>query len=391
MNLFAILSNIGLSDVLDILFISFVSYSLYVWFSGTKAFKALIGILALSGIYIVAESWGLFLTTWVFQILWQVFVILLIILFQREIRQMLEWFNPLRKFGYRHSDATEEWIQGLCDWAFDAARKKMGVLIVFERSELIFDLITKGIAMECDPAPEILNSIFIKESPLHDGAALISKGKILKTSCFLPLTVQEDLPKEWGTRHRAAMGLTEQSDACALIVSEERGDVSFAVDNNIEKIKDKEQLAKQIRDVALSTTGPARPRIKDRIKSWFRVRISVKIAVLGAVFIFWLLLAGQQNFEKKLNLPLNLKNLPPDIELSENSEPNILITCRGLRKDVSLLTKNNVSLSVDLLTAGPGIEFYSVTAANLTLPNDRVHVVNINPTRIKLRFTKVVE
>lgn len=391
MNLFAILSNIGPSDVLDILFISFVSYSLYVWFSGTKAFKALIGILVLSGIYIIAEAWGLFLTTWVFQILWQVFVILLIILFQREIRQMLEWFNPLRKFGYRHSDATEEWIQGLCDWTFDAARKKMGVLIVFERSEMIFDLITKGIAMECDPAPEILNSIFIKESPLHDGATLISKGKILKTSCFLPLTVQEDLPKEWGTRHRAAMGLTEQSDACALIVSEERGDVSFAVDHKIEKILDREQLAKQIRDVALSTTGPARSLIKDRIKSWFRVRFPVKLTVLGSVFIFWLLLAGQQNFEKRLNLPINLKNLPPGLELAEAVDTEVLLTCRGLRKDVSLLTKNNVSASVDLLSAKPGTLFYSVTAGNLTLPNDRIHVVNINPPRLKLRFAKSVE
>ena len=93
MNLFAILTNIGVSDILDIFFISLVAYYFYVWFLGTKAFKALLGIVLLSGIYVIAEYWGLFLTTWVFQMLWQVFVILLIILFQKEIRQMLERFE----------------------------------------------------------------------------------------------------------------------------------------------------------------------------------------------------------------------------------------------------------------------------------------------------------
>ena len=187
MNLFAILSNIGLPDILDILFISIVSYQFYIWFWGTKAFKALIGIILLSGIFIVAKSWGLFLTTWVFQILWQVFVILLIILFQKEIRQMLERFNPLKNLGFKQGVTRDDWIPVFAEWAFDAAQKRIGALIIFERSELTFDLVTKGISIECDPQPEILNSIFYKESPLHDGAILISKGKV--KSILLPAIV----------------------------------------------------------------------------------------------------------------------------------------------------------------------------------------------------------
>ena len=124
MNLFAILSNIGLPDILDILFISIVSYQLYIWFWGTKAFKALIGIILLSGVFIVAKSWGLFLTTWVFQILWQVFVILLIILFQREIRQMLERFNPLKTIGFKYKSAADGWVPPFAGWAFDVAKKE---------------------------------------------------------------------------------------------------------------------------------------------------------------------------------------------------------------------------------------------------------------------------
>ncbi len=385
MNLFAILSNIGLPDILDILFITIVSYQLYSWFRGSKAFKALIGIIVLSGIFIVAKSWGLFLTTWVFQILWQVFVILLVILFQREIRQMLERFNPLKTMGIKHRSVADEWFPDFASWAFDAAKKKIGAVIVFERADLVFDLITKGITMESDPIPEILNSIFYKESPLHDGAIVVSNGKILKTSCYLPLTTREDLPQEWGTRHRASIGLTEQCDAWVMIISEERGEVSFAVDNDIKKVKDEKELLSVLGNLA-HRAKDSDASIMDKIKPWFTRRFNIKATVFALVFILWLALAGQQNFEKKIELPLNYNNLSKDLVVSQPINPKISITCRGLRKDVSLLSKNNIISSIDLFSARPGTYFYNINPGILTLPNDRVHVVNINPPRIELTF-----
>ncbi|MBU1343860.1 MAG: diadenylate cyclase [Proteobacteria bacterium] len=387
MNLFAILSNIGLPDILDILFISIVSYQLYIWFWGTKAFKALVGIVVLSGIFIVAKSWGLFLTTWVFQILWQVFVILLIILFQKEIRQMLERFNPLKTIGFKHRSDANGWVPAFANWAFDAAKKRIGAVIVFERTDLVFDLITKGIAMECDPQPEILNSIFYKQSPLHDGAILISNGKILKTSCYLPLSTREDLPQEWGTRHRAALGLTEQCDAWVMIVSEERGEVSFAVDQEIQKVTDQKELSTLIEDVLFEFKDPD-VGIKEKIKSWFTKRYQTKAIVLGLVFILWLIFAGQQNFEKKIDLSLNLKNIPAGLMVSQPVVQKITITCRGLRKDVSLLNKNNIQSSVDVFSAKQGTFFYTINTGNLILPNDRIDIVNISPSRIELTFEK---
>jgi diadenylate cyclase len=385
MNLFAILSNIGLPDILDILFISIVSYQLYTWFRGSKAFKALIGIVVLSGIFIVAKSWGLFLTTWVFQILWQVFVILLIILFQREIRQMLERFNPLKTMGIKHRATEDDWFADFAAWAFDAAKKKIGAVIIFERTELVFDLITKGISMECDPKPEILNTIFYKESPLHDGAIVVSNGRILKTSCYLPLTTREDLPQEWGTRHRASIGLTEQCDAWVMIISEERGEVSFAVDNGIKKVRDEKELMSILGNLA-HRTKDSDISIMEKIKPWFTRRFSIKATVFALVFTLWLVLAGQQNFEKEIELPLNYNNLPEKLVVSQPVDPKISIICRGLRKDVSLLSKNNIMSSIDLFSARPGTYFYNINSGILTLPNDRVHVVNISPSRIELTF-----
>lgn len=387
MTLSAILSNIRLPDILDILFISIVSYQFYIWLWGTKAFKALIGIILLSGVFIIAKSWGLFLTTWVFQILWQVFVILLIILFQKEIRQMLERFNPLKTFGFKHKLTADGWVSALSNWAFDAAKKRIGALIVFERTDLVFDLVTKGIAMECDPQPEILNSIFYKESPLHDGAILISNGKILKTSCYLPLSTREDLPQEWGTRHRAALGLTEQCDAWVMIVSEERGEVSFAVDNSIQKVNDEKELATLLED-AVVDGKETDMNMKEKIKSWFFIRYQTKAAVFTLVFIMWLLFAGQQNFEKKIDLPLTFKNTPAELMISQPVNPKISIVCSGLRKDVSLLDENNIITSVDLFSARPGTSFYNITTGNLILPNDRVHIVHITPARIEVTLGK---
>jgi diadenylate cyclase len=387
MNLFAILSNIGLPDILDILFISIVAYQLYIWFWGTKAFKALIGIIVLSGVFIIAKSWGLFLTTWVFQILWQVFVILLIILFQKEIRQMLERFNPLKNIGFKQDGVTDDWITAFSDWAFDAANKKIGAVIIFERRDLVFDLITKGISMESDPLPEILNSIFYKESPLHDGAILISNGKILKTSCYLPLSSKEDLPQEWGTRHRASLGLTEQSDAWVMIISEERGEVSFAIDQEIKKVKNQTELSQLLQKEMFKFQLPEKD-FKKKIKSWITTRYQVKLSVSAMVFIFWLVLAGQQNFEKRIDLPLTLRNIPPQFVVAQPIDPKISITLRGLRKDVSLLNNDNINSYIDLFSAHLGASFYTINVGNLTLPNDRVHVVKISPSKFEFLFEK---
>ncbi len=386
MNLIAILSNMRFPDILDILFITIVSYQLFVWFWGTKAFKALIGIVVLSGIFIVAKSWGLFLTTWVFQILWQVFVILLIILFQREIRQMLERFNPLKSIGIKKRSDADEWLPGFTKWAFDAAEKKVGAVVIFERTDLVFDLITKGIAMESDPVPEILNSIFYKESPLHDGAILISNGKILKTSCYLPLTTREDLPQEWGTRHRASMGLTERCDAWVLIVSEERGEVSFAQDDQIIKVSDKEHLVVLMEDAILGFRSES-IGIKEKVKSWFTNRYKAKAVVFAMVFVMWMAFAGQQNFIKKIDLPVSFKNIPQGFVVTDPVDRTISVTCRGLRKDISLLSKNNIVAAIDVSSTGSGTSFYNINADSLSLPNDRIDVTAISPSRVILTLT----
>lgn len=387
MNLLVILSNIGIPDILDILFISVVAYQFYSWFRGTQAFKALLGIVVLSGIYVIASAWGLFLTTWVFQILWQVFVILLIILFQKEIRQVLVRFNPLKSIGLKHQVHPDTWFDELAEWVFEAAGKKVGAVIIFERKDLVFDLVTKGISMEAEPKSEILWSVFSKQSPLHDGAVVISNGRILKAACFLPLTLREDLPKKWGTRHRAAFGLTEQCDAAALTISEERGEVSLIVHDRYDQIEDKDKLKQSLRTLFREDRSEKKD-IKERFISFFTRRYNIKAAIFVLVFILWLALAGQQNFEKKVVIPLSYKNLKQGLVVSGIQEQDVTITCRGLRKDVTLLNPDNIRSAVDLITASPGTFTFHLTRANVQLPSDKIHLVDINPSRIDVTINR---
>jgi diadenylate cyclase len=389
MHIFSIITNLRFQDVLDILFLSVLVYHLYLWFWGTKAFKALVGLLAMGVIFTLARFWGLFLTTWVFQILWQVLVVLIIILFQSEIRQVLERVNPLQMIRLRRFSKSADWIPDLVKTIFSLAKLKTGALIIFERVDLVEELITGGVPLESEPSPELLMSIFHKESPLHDGALLIRRGRIAKAACYLPLSSAEGLPKEWGTRHRAALGLSERCDALVVVISEERGEISVAQGRQMIHVTNIEQLSKLVQE-ALASTGPA-------VKSWSEMILSItvhrwpiKIAALGLVCLFWLLLAGQQNFEVTIRVPLEVKNLPEKIEVSEPVNPEIAITVQGLRKDASTLSRRNVHAEVDLSMARFGNRVFRINRDQIILPNDRIKVVSIEPPLMEFRLRETL-
>jgi diadenylate cyclase len=385
MHIFSIITNLRFQDVLDILFLSVLVYHLYLWFWGTKAFKALVGLLALGVIFTLARLWGLFLTTWVFQILWQVLVVLIIILFQSEIRQVLERVNPLQIIRLRRFSKSADWIPNLVTTVFSLAKLKTGALIIFERADLVEELITGGVQLESEPSPELLMSIFHKESPLHDGALLIRRGRIAKAACYLPLSSAEGLPKEWGTRHRAALGLSERCDSLVVVISEERGEISVAQGRQMIHVTNIEQLSILVQE-ALASTGPT-------VKSWPEMilaitvhRWPIKISSLGLVCLFWLLLAGQQNFEVTIRVPLEVKNLPEKIEVSEPVNPEIAITVQGLRKDASTLSRRNVHAEIDLSMARFGNRVFRITRDRIILPNDRIKVVSIEPPLMEFRL-----
>jgi diadenylate cyclase len=385
MHYLAIVKHLRVQDVVDILFLAGVVYYLYKWFRGTKAFKALVGLLALGVIYTIARAWGLFLTTWVFQILWQVLVILLIILFQSEIRQVLERVNPLRIIGFHALSGPTGWVTGFVQAIFLMAKRRIGALIILERGDRTEEWTTACIPLQGEPSPEILLSIFQKDSPLHDGAVLIREGGLVATSCYLPLSAAEGLPKQWGTRHRAALGLSERCDAWVLVVSEERGEVSLARDGKMIRVDNPAALLHLVRE-ALSLKPSLKTSWKERIRSLFLDRWPVKLGTLALVSVIWLLLAGEQNFQVRVEVPLKAKDLPNRLEIIDPLGKTVTVTVEGLRKDASILTRDNVRAEIDLAKARPGTITYSLTREDIKLPNNRVRIVDIEPPRMTYTF-----
>jgi diadenylate cyclase len=385
MHLVSIIANLRVQDILDILFLTVIVYYLYLWFWGTKAFKALIGLLALGVVFTLARFWGLFLTTWVFQILWQVLIVLIIILFQSEIRQVLERVNPLQVLGLRPSMRSTDWILGFANALFSMAGKKIGALIILERMDFVEELITGGIPLDGEPGPEVLLSVFQKDSLLHDGALLIRKGRIAKVGCYLPLSSAERLPKAWGTRHRAGLGLSERCDAWIVIISEERGEISIAQDGKMLQVKEVNQLTNLVQE-ALAPTRPQAKSWKERILAPVIHRWPVKLGALCLVFLIWLLLAGQQNFEVTLKVPLEVRSLPAGMEIVEPVNPEVEITVQGVRKDASTVNRRNVHAEIDLSIARPGSMVFRISRNQILLPSDRIEIVKIKPPTMEFNL-----
>ena len=380
-----ILMHLRWQDLVDIFFLATVAYHLYVWFWGTKAVKALVGLLALGMIFLMARSWGLFLTTWAFQILWQVLVILVIIVFQSEIRQMLERFNPFQMINSRSRPAARGWINGLAEAAFSMAARKVGALFVIEQRDRVDEWVLGGVGLNCEVSPEILMTVFQKSSPLHDGAVLLRADRVERAAAYLPLTATDGLPKEYGTRHRAAIGLSERCDALVAVVSEERGSVSVARGGKVREVGSPEELSQLLSDPLM---GPESRRGlgMGKISRLFSHRWPVKIGALSAVCLLWLLLAGQQDFEVALRLPVETKNLPDSMEILDPVNPEVNITLRGLRKDAMSLNESNVHAELDLTLTRLGRRTFRLTRDQILLPNDRVQVVKIEPPEVKFRI-----
>ena len=387
MQFLALITHLRIQDVVDILFLTIVAYHLYLWFQDTKALKALVGLLALGAIYTVAQTWGLFLTTWVFQILWQVLVILLIILFQSEIRQVLERVNPLRAIGLLKTSKPEEWIPNFSKGTFILSKNKIGALMIIERRDRVEELVTEGQPLEGEAGPELLLSIFQKESPLHDGALLIKDGLIKQVACYLPLSPDEDLPKTWGTRHRAALGLSQRCDAWVVVVSEERGEVSLARGGEMMRLETEETLT----DIILQAIQPFTPQTKnwkDRVSFLLTNRWKTKLLTIASVSLVWLMVAGQQNFEKTFQIPVFVKSLPADLEILEPKSPKIKLTVRGLRKDASMLDERNVRVELDLSHANVGRAVFAITRQELSLRNPQVQIIKMEPPKLMFQFKR---
>lgn len=234
-------------DLLDIVLVSFIFYKLFIILRGTRAYQMFIGFVVLLSFSFLAEATQLKGMTWLIDNIRAVWVIVFVILFQAELRRFLIFLGQNKLVNSFLKHEITNFMDALLEALEDLSSTKTGALIVFEKDTGLKGIIETGLTLRADITKELLISIFNKNSPLHDGAVVIRDNLVEAATCFLPLTQNPNLPHELGTRHRAAIGVTEESDALVLIVSEETGKISVASngiltrDLTIKEIKEKLQ------------------------------------------------------------------------------------------------------------------------------------------------------
>lgn len=242
-------------DLLDILIVAFVIYRLMLLVKGTRAERMLWGLAVIVLAYFVSQRMELFTLHWILSNFLSSIVIIVIVIFQRDIRRVLVQVGKTSFFG-RGEGSKQEIFEELTKAAFQMSRKKIGALMVLEKDVGLGDYLDMGIAVDAKVSSEMLLSIFNPSSPVHDGAAIIRKERINSAGCFLPLTRDKEISKSLGTRHRAALGLTEETDAVVIVVSEETGEVSLVSDGEIDRNMDNSTLLKKLKDIFHSAYPP---------------------------------------------------------------------------------------------------------------------------------------
>ena len=354
-------------DLVDILFLTIVVYQLYVWFRESRALRVIIGLVVLGGIYSIAKLWGLFLTTWVFQILWQVLLILLLILFQTEIRQVLEKVSPLRYLRSRRRAFKKIFSKELSQLLFELAADRTGALIVLTRNDNPDEFIHAGQAIMALPDPALIKSIFNRYAPAHDGAVIITQERITQMGCILPLSEDENLPEKYGTRHRAALGLSEVTDAVCMVVSEERSEVATVVEGKIVTWQDPTTLANNLREVV---GGPEMrvSTLKDFFKGAVVDNWRTKLSALALVTVAWLVLASQQEADVTITVPVQHLSIPSQLVIGQGSTPTVDLTLSGRRNTIRTLKDQDVQVRVDVNDINTGRHLVKLSAKNIYLP-----------------------
>ncbi len=237
--------RISWREIIDIALVAFVFYRIILLVKGTRAVSVIYGLVLVLIVYYLSGELGLFTLNWLLaQFLGSIFLVI-IILFQRDIRNALSHMGARRL--WRRPSVSEEVIDQLASALVSMAERRVGALVVIEKNVPLGDVVERGVTVNGEISRELLMTIFQPDTPLHDGAVIIKGETILAAGCILPLAVGIKARSGYGTRHRAALGITEEGDAVAVVVSEERGQISVAVGGKLTAALDEVRLKRVLK------------------------------------------------------------------------------------------------------------------------------------------------
>lgn len=266
-SILSIIKTIQLRDIVDILAIALLIFGLFKLIQETRAVQLLKGVIMLLIVYFLSSLFGLVMLSSLLRTFFEAAVVVIAIIFQPEIRKALEQMgrnNTYKKYikiftkhhkGDEWKKAVEKSIVDAADTAVLFSLSKTGALLVFERETMLSDIAATGTIIDAETSVALFGNIFFNKAPLHDGASIIRDGKLFAAGCILPLTSNRNVDINLGTRHRAGLGISEQSDAVVLIVSEETGVISLAVNGILLREFTREELIKKLEQFLIYDRG----------------------------------------------------------------------------------------------------------------------------------------
>jgi len=234
-------------DLLDILLVAFIIYRLILLIKGTRTVQMLLGLAVLLVVYVASQVGGLFTLTWLLDNFLSSIILVIVVIFQNDIRRALMHMGRNPFFADQSFREENQAIDELVRGCTALSGKRYGALVVIERETGINDFLEVGTEIDAKLSADLIGAIFHPQSPIHDGAIIIQRGRLTRAGCFLPLTQNPSVSPRLGTRHRAAIGLTELVDAVAIVVSEETGKVSVVVSGKMTRDLDTITLRKVLR------------------------------------------------------------------------------------------------------------------------------------------------
>lgn len=379
------LAGIRLRDVADILLNSYILFRLYALFRGTHVFRTLMGIAVLLLFQRIAVFLGLVLMSWVIQGITAAAALIIIVVFRNEIRSVLQGKNLKAFFwGFPHAGMDTP-VEVIVDGVYELARRRMGALLVLLGREDLGEVIHSGVPWHGLVSREMILSIFWHDNPVHDGAAIIRGDRITEAGAILPLSQRKDLPYHYGTRHRAAAGLAEATDALVIAISEERGTVAVAKGSEMKGVRGKEQLSQIVKehlDIPEKEEGGRT-----------RERLTLAIAGLSSVICvsaIWFSFTRGPDTLITFEVPVEYMNRDPGMEITETSANTLRVDLSGSGALARSVRQDQVNVRVDLSKAAVGRNAFTITQKNITLPPGVV-LENVTPQVVEVGLDRLIK
>jgi diadenylate cyclase len=377
-------SSIRWQDVLDIALNGYILFRLYVLFRGTNAFRILIGIALLWFLQRISVSLGLVVTSWFVQGIIALAALIIIVVFRNEIREVLQARSVRSIFWGFPRAGTLTPVEILVESAFEMARRRIGALIVLPGSEDLSDAAHGGIRWQGLISKEMIMSIFWPDNPVHDGAIIIEGNAVTEVGAILPLSRRQDLPSFYGTRHRAAAGLAEATDALAIVVSEERGTISVAKGQEFSVVVGREKFARILeRHLGISVT-PEKGRIKEKIELGAAALVSF-LFIAGV----WLSFTHGQDTLITLDIPVEFMRRDPGLEITGTSANAVRLELSGSLTLLRSIRPEQVKVQVDLSKGSAGSNLFTITPKEVALPPG-ISLRSVNPPFVDVTLDVVI-